>query len=73
MSAVCAQCPAWNSNLLTSRARGYQFGRACGDVYITSVGYIDLRQILNLLFVPSFMILVSNLALILCNYDSLTA
>jgi len=50
-----------------------QFGRACGDIFITSVGYVDLRQIQNLLFVPSFMILASNLALILCNYDSLTA
>merc|ERR1719491_1858919 len=40
------------------------FGRACGDVFITSVGYIDLRQIMNLLFVPSFVILVLDLLLI---------
>jgi hypothetical protein len=50
-----------------------QFGRACGDVFITSVGYIDLRQIMNLLFVPSFVILVLDLVLICYNYDSLTA
>jgi len=49
------------------------FGRACGDVFITSVGYIDLRQLMNLLFVPSFVILVSNVILICYNYDSLTA
>ncbi|KAL7548250.1 hypothetical protein ACHAWF_011541 [Thalassiosira exigua] len=49
------------------------FGRACGDVFITSVGYIDIRQIMNLLFVPSFIILVLDLILIVYNYDSLTA
>ncbi|KAL7537776.1 hypothetical protein ACHAXR_008064 [Thalassiosira sp. AJA248-18] len=49
------------------------FGRAFGDVFITSVGYIDLRQIMNLLFVPSFVILVLDLILICYNYDSLTA
>jgi len=49
------------------------FGRACGDVFITSVGYINLRHIMNLLFVPSFVILLLDLILICYNYDSLTA
>jgi len=49
------------------------FGRACGDVFITSVGYINIRQIMNLLFVPSFVILMLDLVLICYNYDSLTA
>mmetsp|Transcript_30019 Transcript_30019/g.55234 ORF Transcript_30019/g.55234 Transcript_30019/m.55234 type:complete len:701 (-) Transcript_30019:82-2184(-) len=49
------------------------FGRACGDVFITSVGYVNLRQIMNLLFVPSFIILALDLILICYNYDSLTA
>eukprot|EP00571_Detonula_confervacea_P004086 CAMPEP_0172330476 /NCGR_PEP_ID=MMETSP1058-20130122/61423_1 /TAXON_ID=83371 /ORGANISM="Detonula confervacea, Strain CCMP 353" /LENGTH=1301 /DNA_ID=CAMNT_0013047691 /DNA_START=56 /DNA_END=3961 /DNA_ORIENTATION=- len=49
------------------------FGRACGDVFITSVGFIDIRQIMNLLFVPSFIILAFDLILICYKYDSLTA
>jgi len=48
-------------------------GRGVGDVFITFAGYIDLRQIMNLLSIPSFLILVSNLILICYNYDSLTA
>ena len=62
-----------NSSNLLHVSDHLQFGRACGDVFITSVGYIDLRQIMNLLFVPSFVILASDLILICYNYDVLTA
>lgn len=50
-----------------------QFGRACGDVFITSVGFIDLRNVMNMLYVPSFCILLLDLIMIWWNYDALTA
>jgi len=48
-------------------------GRALGDAFITAVGYIDLRQVNNLLFVPSFVILVADLVLVFMMKDTLTA
>jgi len=48
-------------------------GRALGDAFITAVGYINLRQVQNLLFVPSFLILVSDLLLVLMKRENLTA
>ncbi|KAL7522716.1 hypothetical protein ACHAWX_007399 [Stephanocyclus meneghinianus] len=49
------------------------FGRACGDVFITSVGFIDLRNVMNMLYIPSFLILLLDLIIIWWNYDVLTA
>ncbi len=48
-------------------------GRALGDAFITAVGYIDLRQVNNLLFVPSFVILVADLVLVFMRRETLTA
>ena len=48
-------------------------GRALGDAFITTVGYTSLRQVQNLLFVPSFVILLSDLILVLMKRESLTA
>jgi len=48
-------------------------GRALGDAFITGVGYINLRQVQNLLFVPSFVILAFDLVLVLMKRETLTA
>ncbi|KAK1741332.1 MFS transporter [Skeletonema marinoi] len=48
-------------------------GRALGDAFITAVGYINLRQVQNLLFVPSFVILVADLILVFMKRETLTA
>jgi len=48
-------------------------GRALGDAFITTVGYINLRQVQNLLFVPSFVILCFDLILVLMKRETLTA
>lgn len=48
-------------------------GRALGDAFITAVGYINLRQVQNMLFVPSFVILALDLVLVLMKRETLTA
>mmetsp|Transcript_15380 Transcript_15380/g.31200 ORF Transcript_15380/g.31200 Transcript_15380/m.31200 type:complete len:526 (-) Transcript_15380:94-1671(-) len=60
-----------NSGLLATTVG--TFGRACGDAFITIVGLVDLRHVLNMLFVPSFLILALDLALIWWNYGILYA
>ncbi|KAL3781343.1 hypothetical protein ACHAWO_010731 [Cyclotella atomus] len=60
-----------NSGLLATLVG--TFGRACGDVFITSVGFIDLRNVMNMLYIPSFCILLLDLIMIWWNYDALTA
>jgi hypothetical protein len=47
-------------------------GRAVGDAFITAVGYINVRQVQNLLFVPSFLILATDLVLVLMKRENLT-
>ena len=48
-------------------------GRALGDAFITAVGYINLRQVQNLLFVPSLVILVADLLIVFTKRETLTA
>ena len=36
-----------------------QLGRACGDFFISFMGHINIRQLMNLLFIPAFTILLS--------------
>lgn len=48
-----------------------QSGRACGDLFITTMGYISLRNLMNLLFVPSFLLMVSMVTLVWRNYEIL--
>mmetsp|Transcript_5343 Transcript_5343/g.11783 ORF Transcript_5343/g.11783 Transcript_5343/m.11783 type:complete len:86 (+) Transcript_5343:1-258(+) len=61
----------FNSGLLATLVG--TFGRASGDVFISAFGYINLRQLLNLLIIPSFLLVVVDLAAIWLNYDILTA
>lgn len=58
-----------NSGLLATLVDS--FGRACGDIFISMVGFISLRQLMNLLFIPGFSILLLCLILIRKHYDIL--
>lgn len=58
-----------NSGLLATLVD--TLGRASGDIFISIMGFIDLRQLMNLLFIPAFIILVTCLILIRRNYDML--
>lgn len=46
----------FNSGLLATLVD--TFGRSCGDLFISLAGYISLRNLMNLLFGPSLLILV---------------
>jgi len=59
----------FNSGLLTTLVG--TSGRTVGDLFITSMGYMDLRNLMNLLFVPSFLLMVLMVALVWRNYDIL--
>ena len=52
----------FNSGLLATLVD--TFGRACGDIFISAVGFINLRQLMNLLFIPGFSIMFTCLVLI---------
>ena len=58
-----------NSGLLATLVD--TFGRSCGDLFISLVGYINLRQLMNLLFIPGAIILITCLAVIRRYYDLL--
>jgi len=51
-----------NSGLLATLVD--TFGRACGDLFISAMGYINLRQLMNLLFIPTFALILICLAVI---------
>jgi Sugar (and other) transporter len=51
-----------NSGLLATLVD--TFGRACGDLFISAMGYLNLRQIMNLLFIPTFTIMLTCLIVI---------
>jgi len=48
-----------------------QLGRAVGDVFIFVVGSINIRQLMNLLFIPAFCVLFTCLIVIRRNYTTL--
>jgi Major Facilitator Superfamily len=52
----------FNSGLLATLVD--TFGRACGDLFISAMGYISLRQLMNLLFIPGFLIMLTCLVVI---------
>lgn len=52
----------FNSGLLATLVD--TFGRACGDLYISAAGFISLRQLMNLLFIPGFLIMLGCLVVI---------
>ena len=58
-----------NSGLLATMVD--TLGRASGDIFISIMGFIDLRQLMNLLFIPAFTILITCLIVIRRNYDML--
>jgi len=58
-----------NSGLLATMVD--TLGRASGDIFISIMGYINLRQLMNLLFIPTFTVLISCLVMIRRNYDML--
>ena len=52
----------FNSGLLATLVD--TLGRACGDLYISAAGFLSLRQLMNLLFLPGFSILLTCLVVI---------
>ena len=59
----------FNSGLLATLVD--TLGRACGDLFISLMGWVSLRQLLNLLFIPAFCILMGCLITIRWYYDLL--
>jgi Sugar (and other) transporter len=58
-----------NSGLLATLVD--TFGRASGDLFISLVAFIDLRQLMNLLFIPAATILATCLIVVRVFYDVL--
>jgi hypothetical protein len=58
-----------NSGLLATLVD--TFGRSCGDLFISLVGFINLRQLMNLLFIPGAIILITCLMVVRRHYDLL--
>jgi len=52
----------FNSGLLATLVD--TFGRSCGDMFISAMGFISLRQLMNLLFIPAFCIMTACLVAI---------
>ncbi|OEU14455.1 MFS general substrate transporter [Fragilariopsis cylindrus CCMP1102] len=59
----------FNSGLLATLVD--TFGRSCGDIFISLMGLIDIRQLMNLLFIPDVLILITCLMLVRRYYDIL--
>jgi hypothetical protein len=59
----------FNSGLLATLTD--TFGRSCGDLFISLVGFINLRQLMNLLFIPGACILITCLIVVRRYYDLL--
>jgi hypothetical protein len=59
----------FNSGLLATLVD--TLGRACGDLFISLMGWVSLRQLMNLLFIPAFSILCACLINIRRYYDLL--
>jgi len=47
------------------------FGRSCGDIFIAMMGFLNIRQLMNLLFIPGVLILISCLLIVRRYYDLL--
>jgi hypothetical protein len=59
----------FNSGLLATLVD--TFGRSWGDLFISLVGFINLRQLMNLLFIPGAIILITCLLVVRRYYDLL--
>jgi hypothetical protein len=42
-----------------------------GDIFVTAMGYISIRNLLNLLILPGMGLVASSIIMILWNYDLL--
>lgn len=49
----------------------FQGGRATGDLFITLMGLISIRNLLNLLIIPGASLVAFSISVILWNYDIL--
>jgi hypothetical protein len=58
-----------NSGLLATLVDS--LGRASGDMFISFVGFINLRQLMNLLFIPGLSILITCLIVVRKHFDIL--
>lgn len=52
----------FNSGLLSTLVD--TFGRACGDNFISLAGFFNIRQLMDLLFIPGFLIMLTCLVVI---------
>jgi hypothetical protein len=59
----------FNSGLLATLVD--TFGRSCGDLFISLMGYINIDQLMNLLFIPGVLILFTCLFMVRKYYDLL--
>jgi len=59
----------FNSGLLATLVD--TLGRANGDLFISLMGWVNLRQLMNLLFIPAFLVLLLCLIIIRRHYDLL--
>jgi len=59
----------FNSGLLATLVD--TFGRSLGDICISLMGFINIRQLMNLLFVPGVLILIACLFVVRRYYDML--
>ena len=58
-----------NSGLLATLVD--TFGRTCGDLFISLCGLLNLRQLINLLFIPGAIVLATCLVVVRKHYDLL--
>jgi len=59
----------FNSGLLATLVD--TFGRSCGDLFISLMGFWNIRQLMNLLFIPGVTILVTCWVVVRRHYDLL--
>jgi hypothetical protein len=59
----------FNSGLLATLVD--TFGRSCGDLFISLMGFINIDQLMNLLFIPGVVILCTCLFVVRKHYDLL--
>ena len=59
----------FNSGLLATLVD--TFGRSCGDLFISLMGFINIDQLMNLLFIPGVLILFTCLFVVRRYYDLL--
>lgn len=59
----------FNSGLLATLVD--TLGRSCGDIFISLMGFVNIRQIMNLLFIPGLLVLITCMLVVKRYYDIL--